>query len=145
MTPLQKLPPPFLVVAPDGWVSFVRDRAALERWNRRAVANYSRIGFLVVDGAGAAWRLASLGWREDQSAGARLLARLLGRPLPSEVLFQPVDHPLEAAKRALREALAADDDLLTQFTDADEIGREVDVAASVAELIAALKRLGVVD
>jgi hypothetical protein len=45
-----------------------------------------------------------------------------------------------ALKDAVRRALAADDDLLTQFHEAAEIEAWLELAASFGEVVAALER-----
>jgi hypothetical protein len=141
MTSLDDVPAPLLIIAPDGWVALIRDRTSLARWNRRAIAKYNRIGFLVLDGEGAAWRLERLRWTR-----AGIAARLFGKPAETRVELVPAGEPaLAAAKRALAGALDADDDVLTQFASDKAIRKAVKTAGSVPELIAALKRLRAID
>jgi hypothetical protein len=141
MTSLWEVPAPLLIIAPDGWVALIRDRNSLARWNRRAIAKYNRIGFLLLDGTGNAWQLVRLRWTR-----AGLAERLFGRTAETQIELAPASGAaLDLAKQALAGALDADDDVLTQFVDDEAIRKAAKDAESVPELIESLKRLRVIE
>lgn len=146
MKTLEDLPLPLLVVAPDGWLIRAHDLSYLTRWNRRSIAKYNRIGFVALDGSGELWRLQSLAWRRSATGSQRVFANLLGLALPAQAQVERVEEPpFPTLQQALLTALKADDDVITQFAEAEEIECAILSATDTTALIAALSSLRVID
>jgi hypothetical protein len=108
------LPFPIAIVAPDGWGKLLKKADDAQAWNAVAIRKYNRIGFVVADASGSIWTLEKLTPREKPSFLDRF--RLQPRRLPTDVaLLGTNGQPLEIFKERLRQALAADSDVMTQF------------------------------
>lgn len=130
---ISDLPFPIAIVAPDGWAELLKKVGDAEAWNAVAIRKYNRIGFVVADASGSVWTLEKLTAREKPSLLDRF--RLQPRPLPTDVALCGADgQPLEVFQNRLREALAANSDVMTQFCSREKISAAIEGATSVTAL-----------
>jgi hypothetical protein len=73
---------------------------------------------------------------------ASLYARVLGRKIPASVTLRPItEQPLQVVRDALKTAIDADDDILTQWTTAKDLKTSVRDSDSFRMLVDILKTM----
>ena len=98
--------------------------------------------FRLYDGKGQVYRIADALPPRPISALGRLLSRSVYNPRV-EVTFEygsPETYSLADLKDKIVAAIALDDDIITQFHDADTITGWVEKAANFEELVEAIRR-----
>ena len=130
-----------VVVGVDGYVEVWPTRPETHETTLYAIGRGFWDGTVLYDSAGRAWRP---GVEVPPGVGRtrRFLARTIGnkRLVVTITYPEPRTYDLSELKRSLTNALALDDDVLTQFHDAEEITAWLDDASSFADVVAALER-----
>lgn len=132
---------PVLIIASDGWVNYVKKKD-LGALNYLAIKKYNKLKPLIIDSAEAVWQITEISPTKPLNLLDKILAYTFYHP-PIPVTFQVTnitDRPMDVIKDALTEAIDADDDILTQWSDADELKKVVKAADSFDALIANLKK-----
>jgi hypothetical protein len=130
-----------VVVGTDGYVEVWPARPETHETTLYAIGRGFWGGTVLFDAAGRAWRPGV-----DIPPGVGRTRRFLARSIGNERLVVTITYPeprtydLAELKRSLTDALALDDDVLTQFHDAEDITAWIDAASSFAEVVAALER-----
>ncbi len=131
---------PALVIADDGWVEEIGREEDLSAWTPSAIAKYSKERVLLYDSAGRAWQIDNIASVSKPKISTRLSALFFSRKMPVKIAIRPImEAPLEAVRSALFTAIDADDDALTQFTEADDLKEAVQKTDSFAAMIRVLK------
>jgi hypothetical protein len=127
---------PALVISDDGWVEYLEQRAHLSVWTLSAIRKYSRQRVVLYDSKNCAWEVE----RINPLKSASLYTRVLARKIPVSLTLRPISKgPLEAVRSALKTAIDADDDNLTQWTEANDLKASVQEASSFGTLVDILK------
>jgi len=131
---------PALVIADDGWVEEIGREEELSAWTLWAIAKYSKKRVLLYDSADRAWQIDKIASPSKTKIFTKLSALFLSRKTPVKIAVRPItEAPLETVRSALFTAIDADDDALTQFTQADDLKEAVHKTASFAAMIRVLK------
>ncbi len=132
---------PALVIADDGWVQYLQQREALSIWTPSAIKKYNRQRVLICDSYNRVWEVESI---RPVKCGS-FYARVLARKTPVDLSLRPItEMALQVVCDALKKAIDADDDILTQFTTADVLKAYVDKASSFQTLVDILKSQGAI-
>jgi hypothetical protein len=127
---------PALIVANDGWVHYLSQAGELSRWTTSAIKTYNRRRVVLYDSSDRAWEVKSI----NPVKPAGLYARLLGRKIPVRLSLRPLSEaPFQSVCDVLKEAIDADDDILTQSVTANDLKASVQGASSFRTLVHALK------
>ena len=87
-----------------------------------------------------AWQVDSVAPLSHKSTVAKLIAGFCNRKIPVRITVRLItEDPLQVVLKALTVAIDADDDILTQFTEAAELKNNVGTAHSFEALIGVLK------
>ena len=132
----------FLVVADDGYVDLwtaVPERLTVTAY---ALAKRRYVAWHIYGPDGQVRRIEALAPARPLGPIRKLLAYTLYNPqLETTVTYaQPRRYALEEPKDALRRAVEQDDDILTQFYEADELGQQISVATTHADLVSVIRR-----
>jgi hypothetical protein len=131
---------PALVVADDGWVQQFGSKEELSTWTYSAVAKYGKRDVVLYDCRDCAWRVGNIAPLNHENKVTDLFAGSCNRKILVRITVRPItEGPLQAAQKALVTAIDADDDILTQFTEAADLKNAVGMAQSFKTLISALK------
>jgi len=131
---------PVLVIAADGWVEQIEREEELSAWSSSAIAKYGKERVLLYDSADRAWQIDNIASLSKTKISTRLSALIFGRQMPVKIAVRPItEAPLETVRSALFTAIDANDDALTQFTEADDLKEAVQKTDSFAALIQVLK------
>jgi hypothetical protein len=133
---------PLLIVASDGWVDYVKKDKDIGAFNYIAIKKYNKLKPLIFDAAESVWQITEISPNKPLSLLDKILAYTFYHPL-IPVSFQVnkiTDRPMDIIKDALTQAIDADDDILTQWTTADELKKAVRDANSFDSLIANMKK-----
>jgi hypothetical protein len=131
---------PALVVADDGWVQQLENREELSTWTHSALRKYSKRHLVLYDSRDRAWQIASIAPLSRGNRVTQLIAGFYNLKIPVRITVRPIaETPLLAARNALMAAIDADDDILTQFTEAAELKTAIRAAQSFESLIGVLK------
>jgi hypothetical protein len=127
---------PALVIADDGWVQYLQQRDELSSWTPSGIGKYNRRRVVLYDSENCAWEVDSI--VPMKSAG--LYARVFGREIPARLTLRPIsEQPLEVVLDALKTAIDADDDILTQWTGAEDLKASVRDSSSFGTLVDILR------
>jgi hypothetical protein len=131
---------PALVVADDGWVQQLENKEELSTWTHSALSKYSRRHLVLYDSRDRAWQITSIVPLNRGNKVTQLIAGFCNSKIPVRIMVRPIaETPLLAARNALVAAIDADNDILTQFTEAAELKTAVGTAESFESLIGVLK------
>src|ERR1035438_1040256 len=134
---------PALIIADDGWVENVEASDQLSNWAWSAIkkCNKRRIRIVLFDKHDCAWLVESIQLQYRPNFLARLGFVLLNGPrLRVQLKISRIsENPAAIVQEVLLAAINADDDNLTQWTDADDLKEAVRGAASYEALVDALK------
>ena len=133
---------PLLIVASDGWVDYIKKDKDIGAFNYIAIKKYNKLKPLIIDSTESVWQITEISPNKPLNLLDKILAYTFYHPL-IPVSFQVnkiTDRPMDIIKDALTQAIDADDDILTQWTDADELKKAVRDANSFDSLIANLKK-----
>jgi hypothetical protein len=132
---------PALVIADDRWVGHFESKEELSTWRWAAIKRYNKRRLILYDERDRAWQVESIIPRERPKLLPRLVTTLFRSPkLPVRVQVSLISK--DSARRVqelLLAAIEADDDILTQWTEADELKEAVRAAASYKDLVGVLK------
>ena len=127
---------PALIIADDGWVMYLQQREELALWKRSAIKKYNRRLVVFYDSNNRVWELESVS--PVQPAG--LYARVLARKIRVELSLRPiVEAPFQVVLNVLRKAIDADDDILTQWTEANNLKESAQKVSKFQTLVNILK------
>ena len=136
---------PALLIADDGWVELLDRRDRLDLWNALGIRKYKNRRVILYDHSGSVWQVESIAPREPLGFTAKLVHRISNSKLPVQIQIQQiVESPLEQVKEILRAAIDADDDILTQNTEPDELKSAVGTATSYDALVGILQGKGAI-
>jgi hypothetical protein len=125
-------------VGPGGFATVWPRLLELHATTPHAVAKGFWKELVPYDAAGRARRVARL----KLEGGNAIIPRLRSARRQATLEYgDPRPYDLQELKSALGGALAKDDDVLTQFYDAEEIGEWLDHATTFADIVAALERV----
>jgi hypothetical protein len=131
---------PALVVADDGWVQQLENKEELSTWTHSAVSKYSKQHLVLYDSRDRAWQIDSVAPLSRRNKFTQLVAEFCNSKIPVRITVRPIaEIPLRAVRNVLVAAIDADDDILTQFTEAAELKAAVSSAQSFESLIGVLK------
>jgi hypothetical protein len=131
---------PALVVAEDGWVQHLGSKEDLSVWRYSAISKYRKRRVMLYDCQDCAWQIDSIAPRSPGNKVTELVAGFCNWKVPVRITVRPIaEAPFQAARNALVIAIDADDDVLTQFTEAADLKNAVERAQSYESLIGALK------
>ena len=130
-----------MAVAADGYAAVWPERPQTTETTPFAVRRGFWDGLVVYDADGLAWTPESV---ELQSGGGllrRLIATVRNPPTSAGITYaEPRSYELGELRDAVRRALEQDDDVLTQFHEADEIEAWLTAASSFGAVVEALER-----
>jgi hypothetical protein len=131
-----------IAIGPRGYAAVWPEQPESRETTGYAVASGFWDELELYDGGGRLWRVDSIELPHGDAAWRRLLARTVWNPrtIARVTYGEPASYELAALKEALRRALAADDDVLTQFHEADEIDSWLEHAATFEEVVEVLER-----
>ncbi len=119
---LPDLPFPILFATDGGWVERAAGPADLVLWNMRGIRRFSKIPVTILDSESRPWRVTSI----EPARPPTLVERITGRMIPAIIHIEHVNADGASAFRAaLDRALEADDDVLTQWEDAETISARI--------------------
>jgi hypothetical protein len=131
---------PALVVADDGWVQQLGSKEALSTLTHAALRKYSKRRVMLYDSRDRAWQIDSFTPLSRGNKVTKLVAAFGNPKVPVRIAVRPItEAPLEATRAALMAAIDADDDILTQFTEAAELKNAIGRAQSFEALVGILK------
>jgi hypothetical protein len=132
---------PVLVIADDGWVQYVDIRDHICEWNLIAIRKYNKRRVVLYDDHDCAWQVQSIVPLKQLSFLKRLAYTLRNARLPVQIQVRPItEAPIQSVQEILRAAIDADDDILTQDTEADVLKEAVQKAVSFKALVAVLRK-----
>ena len=131
-----------IAIGPRGYAAVWPERPATQMTTPYAVANGFWNELALYDHEGQVWRVAGVELPGGASGWRRLLARTVWNPRTTARISyrDPDPYELPALKQALRGTLGIDDDVLTQFHEAEEIEAWLEQASSFDEVVATLER-----
>lgn len=131
-----------IAIGPRGYAAVWPERPQSRETTTYAVSRGFWDDLELYDAAGRVWRVGAVELPHGTSGWRRLLARTVWNPpTTARISYRPpATYEPPALREALRHALAADDDVLTQFHEADEIEAWLEQAATFAEILATLER-----
>jgi hypothetical protein len=131
-----------IAIGPRGYAAVWPERPESRDTTGYAVARGFWDELELYDAGGRLWRVDRVELPHGASGWRRLLARTVWNPRTTARISygEPAPYEVPALKETLRRALAADDDVLTQFHEADEIEAWLEQAASFGEVVEALER-----
>jgi hypothetical protein len=131
---------PALLVADDDWVQHIENERNLDRMTHVAITTYNKRRVLIHDHRDCVWEVENIALRTQPSFLGRLVHRFFNSQLPVQIeVRQIMDSPFRQVQEALRAAIDADDDILTQDVEADDLKTAVQEATSYKTLVAVLK------
>ncbi len=133
---------PLLIIASDGWVDYLKKDEDLGAFNYIAIRKYNKLKPYIIDSTESAWQIIQISPKKRLTVLDKLLAYTFHHPLIPVTLQieQIIEKPMDTIKQALMQAIDADDDILTQWCEADELKEAVRSADSFKSLIANLKK-----
>jgi hypothetical protein len=130
-----------VAVGADGYAAVWPERPATQETTPFAVRRGFWDGLLVYDADGLAWTPETVELRSVGGPLRRLVATVRNPRTSADITYgEPRSYELGELRDVLRRALGQDDDVLTQFHEAEEIEGWLDAAASFAEVVEALER-----
>ena len=131
-----------VAIGPRGYAAVWPERPQTHETTPYAVARGFWDGLELYDASGRLWRVDGVELPAGTSSWRRLLARTVWNPRTTARIAyrEPESYELPALKHALRRTLGVDDDVLTQFHEAEEIEAWLERASSFDDVVAALER-----
>jgi hypothetical protein len=131
---------PALIIADDGWIDLWSEPQQI--FTASAIATYNKRSVVIYDTQNQAWQVEQIVPGKKMS----MIDRILNRKLQVQVKVKPIDSKaFPAIVNALDKAIGADDDILTQDTDANVLRAAVRKADSFKTLIQALREAHVIE
>jgi hypothetical protein len=131
---------PALVVADDGWVSYLPNKEEISKWTHFGIKKYSARHVILYDSKDHAWEIESIAPANRKGVFSSFLRVFYDPEVPVRLSVKPVTgDALRAVHRALTAAIDADDDILTQWTEPSDLKDAVQKADSFASLLQVLK------
>ncbi len=130
-----------LIIAADGYsVQIISDTAVLKGNVRGVLTN--DVSCVHYDTAGVKWSRVVTSLRVKENWVNRFLARTIYNPdVPVEVNWIPLgEYPIQELVDAIHDQVDKDDDMLTQFVEAEVIKTEVSTSKSVQEIVGVLNK-----
>lgn len=122
-------------------MELLTDASGLSSWSFYAVSTYQGANIIIFDSNDSAYRVKSISSERPLNILNKLLAATIYSPQVEVTMgYEKEKAPLQATLELLRKAIDADDDSLTQWTDADELKEAIRKADSFKSLIAILKK-----
>jgi hypothetical protein len=113
---------PALLVAEDGWVQVLVTRDRLDAWTPAEIRRYSKRRGIIYDHCDCAWQVESIAPQNRLSVLAGLAHSVLNSKLPVQIQVQPIpESPMQYVQEILSAAIDADDNILTQATEVDDL------------------------
>jgi hypothetical protein len=132
---------PALIIADDGWVDYLENKDRLCWWTGTAIRKYDKRRVVLFDDRDCAWQVESIVPLRQLTFFAKLAFTLRNSKLPVRIQVRPItEAPIETVRELLREAIDADDDILTQEVEADDLKKAVQNVSSFKSLVAALRK-----
>jgi hypothetical protein len=136
---------PALVVADDGWVDQIESKEELSTMTHAALRKYGKRHVVLYDSRDRAWQIDSFTPLNHPNIVTKMLAAFSNARVPGRIEVRAItEAPLQATRVALVAAIDADDDILTQFTDAAELKKAIGQAQSFEGLLGILKTNGAI-
>lgn len=133
---LQAVTFPALIAADDGWVQYLSHAEELSLWTTAAIKKYNRRRVVLYDSDDHAWQVDGI----CPSKPVGLYTKLVGRKVAVSLSLRPVsDAPFQYVCSVIKEAIDADDDILTQAASVNQLKASVQRASSFRTLVHALK------
>lgn len=130
---------PALVIAADGWVEFWHEQQSL--FSASAVSFYNKRRIVIYDMQNQAWLVKRIVPVKTIS----LLDKFINRRLQVEIhVTQITTSAFAAVLAVLEQAIDADDDILTQNMEADDLKKAIREAHSFEMLLEILRRTGAI-
>src|SRR5688572_2146519 len=130
---------PALLVSEDGWVELLSDPADIASWSFYAVSKYQGASIIIFDSSDSALRVKSISSERPLNLLNKLLAETIYNPEVKITMgFEKEKAPLQATLELLEKAIDADDDCLTQWTEAEELKEAIRKANSFKSLVGIL-------
>ena len=131
-----------IAIGPRGYAAVWPQRPVSRETTTYAVTRGFWNDLELYDASGRVWRVGAVELPHGTAGWRRVLARTVWNPQTMARISyqQPTSYDLPELRDALRRALAADDDVLTQFHETREIQAWLEEAASFAEIVAVLER-----
>jgi len=130
---------PTLLIADDGWVQEFANKDELSTLTRAALRKYAERRVVLFDSSDQAWQVERIEPQQPESALNKLISTISNGKVAVRTTVKAIEKSLQAAKEALTTAVDADDDILTQFTNAPELKTAINKAESYETLVNALK------
>lgn len=132
---------PALIIADDGWVDYLDRRNSFADWSYSAVRKYNKRRVLLYDNRDCTWQIESIGPIKQPSLFGKIGRLLLNSKFAVRIEVRPItESPMRLVQETLRAAIDADDDILTQDTEAEELKAAVETATSFKSLVAVLRK-----
>jgi hypothetical protein len=131
-----------IAIGPRGYAAVWLERPESRETTTHALARGFWDELELYDGGGRPWRVEAVELPNGATAWRRLLARTVWNPRTTARISyrEPTTYELPTLTGALRRALSADDDALTQFHEAAEIELWLAQASTFEDVVAALER-----
>lgn len=131
---------PALVIADDGWVDYLDRRNSFADWSYSAVRKYNKRRVLLYDNCDCTWQIESIRPIKQPSLFDKIGRLVLNSNFAVRIEVRPITEcPMRLVQETLRAAIDADDDILTQDTEAEELKAAVETATSFKSLVAVLR------
>jgi hypothetical protein len=132
---------PALIVADDGWVQYVGAATSLARWTPSAIRSYNKRRVVAFDKAGKPWLIESIAPRQRRHVLLRLVDPVWSNPrITARILLSAMPgDAVQILQDALLVSIDADDDILTQWEEADELRQQVLAANSFSSVLNVLR------
>jgi hypothetical protein len=136
---------PVLVVASDGWVQMLDEEESC-KWNCIAIKKYNKLQPLVIDSDMQVWKMKKIIPEKPITFIDKILANTFYHPLiPITFELEPIlEKPFRRVQEAIKDAIDADDDILTQWVAAEELKESVERTTSFKTLLSILKKKRVI-
>lgn len=130
---------PVLIVASDGWVQML-DEEGSSKWNCIAITKYNKLQPLVIDSGMQVWKMKNIIPEKPITFIDIILANTFYNPLiPITFELEPIlEKPFQRVQEAIKDAIDADDDILTQWVAEEELKELVERATSFKTLLSIL-------
>jgi hypothetical protein len=137
---------PALLVADDGWVQHIETKERLvAAWTHTAISKYRKRRVLMYDHSDCVWEVESITPQIRPSFLGELTRRLFNSKLPVQIEVREITHsPIQQVQEVLRTAIEADNDILTQDVEADDLKTAAQTATSYKTLVGVLKSKGAI-
>jgi hypothetical protein len=127
--------PSFVTASRD---SFYFDPAFVSTWQTslRGALGEFRERIVVFDAKGKKWSASEIRMSRKKNWWSVLLANTINPNVATTILWKdPTPYSIEELKQAFSHAVDQDDDILTQFVEADDLKKKISQAQSFEELV----------